>query len=303
VTRLGPISAGGIGVAIDLTNTTGSSVPGSNAPVIRLSSVTAGIGIRWLYAGGSRVPEYSDTGQIDLGGAMQTTGTGIYLFQYAGPISVSGTGSITAGANGVHMVTGFWRNGSSLVVEGLSSISAPNGTAVLIGNFGALTVQSIGSISAGQTGISSRDTTFVQGVGPISGGVRGIDILARGTVVSDTTVNIGQTARNGAISGGVDGIRSESKGNFVLFANANILGTTGYGVLQLSDASGYVDLSGGTVSGAVAGLSLTNRTTSFYQFGASVSISGATGLAVTNTGLGMASVANLGTIATTQAVG
>ncbi|RST86918.1 autotransporter domain-containing protein [Aquibium carbonis] len=259
VDSIGNLSAGGYGIyAANLgdnvvtVNSTGNIDAGNRGihaqsatqavTIVTSGAVTSGSDAVFAESLGGNIVSITSIGNLVAG----TDGDGIYAFSATGTVTVTSTGDIDAGDDGI-----FARStgGQDVSVTSLGDIGAGTGYGIYgYSATGAVTIGSTGEIVSGDHGIYALNlgygTVGVTQVGDIDAGGSGIRATSTAGIVS--------VSNKGNIDAGGDGIYALTLGyEAATVTNEGYIDANGYGIHGHSDAGSVtIDNKGAIWSGS-----------------------------------------------------
>ena len=223
-------------------------------------------------------------GTLTFGSSPGFTGTIDAISTASGPVTISGGGAVTTTfGDAIDLVAsgGSQSNPANLAISLTGAITgAANGISAIQNGFGAVSISTSGPV-IGKAGRGIFVEESATGTGDIlingSGSVTGTGIGFSGIVAEnlDATSNGNITvSQTGNVSGGHDAIRVQANGtgNIIVTtgANANITGTSLYGIETQSNGAGSITVttaSGDVITSAGAGINAYNHATAIPQTG------------------------------------
>ncbi|MEM7598474.1 MAG: hypothetical protein AAF382_12335, partial [Pseudomonadota bacterium] len=194
---------------------------------------------------------------------------GIVALNQAGHLSVSTSGLVQGGANGINVsnngtqdltVTATNADGTAQVTGGQSGISADNN------NGGALTISANNVTGTAADGIYANNdvngtSVSVTTTGIVTGGDNGIEVQNAGA--GAVTINASNASGTGQVTGGQDGILGQNLNGGLSIAVDNVTGTALNGIQAISVSSStpadQIVTARGTVQGFSAGIRASHR--------------------------------------------
>ncbi|MEL7280803.1 MAG: hypothetical protein AAGK79_10620 [Pseudomonadota bacterium] len=272
------------GIFVDDRTISGSTTINASGPVsgfsngITISSISRGdvsvdatnmAGTNTVTGGQNGINVNSSNGgalTIRANNVEGTAYTGIRTFQGSGTglLSLTTTGTVTGGMNGIYATT----QGSGDAVINTSNAS---GTGVVTGGTNGIVVQNTsggGSVSittdavTGNNGDgidvfnnSAGDSVTVTAYGAVSGTMQGIAVINEGT--GDVTIDASNADQTVMVTGGTRGIYAvNTMGGALRVTADNVTGTTGDGIYANNDVNGTLlsVTTAGTVTGGDDGI-------------------------------------------------